>query len=132
MCQGLPDLAGELCPALVQVHVDQLLAVIDTDLPNGLLRNKALQHFGIIVIREKNSAPARQARCNGMDFSQAAPTHPAGKERLIGKGGWKRIAADSPVQIFHQIRIIGFPCRHHSDGCRQTLPLPRHPGQTAI
>jgi len=90
------------------VHVDQLLAVIDTDLPNGLLRNKALQHFGIIVIREKNSAPARQARCNGMDFSQAAPTHPAGKERLIGKGGWKRIAADGPVQIFHQIRIIGF------------------------
>lgn len=57
VCQGLPDLAGELCPALVQVHVDQLLAVIDTDLPNGLLRNKALQHFGIIVIREKIPHP---------------------------------------------------------------------------
>lgn len=40
--QGLPDLAGELRPSLGQVLIDQLLAVIDIDRPNGLLCDKVL------------------------------------------------------------------------------------------
>ena len=107
VCQGLPDLAGELRPSLGQVLIDQLLAVIEIDCPNGFLCDKTLQPFRIVVIGEKDPAPARQTRRNGMDFSQAAPAQPAGKERLTGKGGRKCIAADSPIQVFHQIRIIG-------------------------